>query len=222
MRTLSKKQYKQVLKELLSNSFQINMKVWIDFENDRLYTMPKDRVYYLTGQLNKVFKEDWEELPICELKQANKVILADNHFVEITEYASFTENPEEETKKEAVCALIPLHGKYLTVSRKTDSKDIGMPGGKVELGETLEQAVIREVLEETGYLLDPHSLRHVYTADCTGYLTYTFVANIQTDVPRNVVLETGVVSLSTPSELVSNSSFKVYNKALFDHLKIPI
>ena len=43
-----------------------------------------------------------------------------------------------------------LDGKVLGVSRKTDPNDFGLPGGKVDEGETLYDAMVREVKEETG------------------------------------------------------------------------
>ena len=56
--------------------------------------------------------------------------------------------------KLAACALIYkdviLEGKVLGVSRKTDPNDFGLPGGKVDEGETLYDAMVREVKEETG------------------------------------------------------------------------
>jgi 8-oxo-dGTP diphosphatase len=51
-----------------------------------------------------------------------------------------------------VGAIVIRHGKILLEKRSNDpgKGKWSVPGGKVEIGETLEQTVIREVKEETG------------------------------------------------------------------------
>ena len=55
------------------------------------------------------------------------------------------------SEKYAVCGILPIIGDFfLSVSRKDDPNKIGFIGGKIDDGEEPEQALLREVLEETG------------------------------------------------------------------------
>jgi 8-oxo-dGTP diphosphatase len=60
----------------------------------------------------------------------------------------------------AVSAAIFRHGRVLIVRRARPPADgiYTLPGGVVEVGETLEQAVIREILEETALAIEPVAL----------------------------------------------------------------
>lgn len=64
----------------------------------------------------------------------------------------------------AVGALVSRGGKFLMVRTRKWSNKWGIPGGKIERGETAEDAVRREVLEETGLVL--RDLRFVMMQDC--------------------------------------------------------
>ncbi len=63
----------------------------------------------------------------------------------------------------AVSAVVVRDGRILVVRRaRAPARDLfTLPGGVVEAGETLVEAVKREVEEETAVLIDP--------IDCTGY-----------------------------------------------------
>ena len=73
----------------------------------------------------------------------------------------------------AVSAAIFRDGRVLIVRRaRAPSRGFyTLPGGAVELGETLEQAVIREIREETGLEIEPLVLaghRQAITRDSSG------------------------------------------------------
>jgi 8-oxo-dGTP pyrophosphatase MutT (NUDIX family) len=59
-----------------------------------------------------------------------------------------------------VDAVVEQDGKILLIKRKYPPYGWALPGGKVECGETLEEAVKRELLEETNL-----TAKHVYRFD---------------------------------------------------------
>ena len=80
----------------------------------------------------------------------------------------------------AVSAAIVRDGKVLVVRRARNPalNLYTLPGGAVEAGETLRQAVIREVLEETALTVEPVALagyREVITPDAVGRIERHFV-----------------------------------------------
>lgn len=80
----------------------------------------------------------------------------------------------------AVSAAIVRDGRILLVRRaRAPGRDLfSLPGGVVEAGETLAQAVTREVLEETGLAVEPVKLaghREVIVRDAAGRVERHFV-----------------------------------------------
>jgi ADP-ribose pyrophosphatase YjhB (NUDIX family) len=80
----------------------------------------------------------------------------------------------------AVSAAVFNGGRVLIVRRAAPPMQgiFTLPGGGVELGETLEQAVVREVREETGLAIEPIGLagyRQVIARDAAGKIERHFV-----------------------------------------------
>ena len=80
----------------------------------------------------------------------------------------------------AVSAAIIRDGRVL-VARRAKGASTGLytlPGGVVEAGETLREAVVREIAEETGVTIEPVALagqREFITRDADGKVSRHFV-----------------------------------------------
>lgn len=120
--------------------------------------------------------------------------------------------------KRAVCGLLFHNNKILSVSRKDNHNDFNLFGGKLESGETWEQALIRECYEETGYNIS--IIPVYYEAMCGDTLVRTYIC-VAEDYQSLDYPEKGmhIVKYLSPSELTSGS-FGGYNSKLFKHFNI--
>ncbi|MBD7907763.1 NUDIX domain-containing protein [Sporosarcina gallistercoris] len=86
---------------------------------------------------------------------------------------------EQELEARHVLVVLKYEGKWLLTPHKI--RGVEFPGGKAEPGETIEQAAIREVMEETGVTVanlvkfaeyvvytEPPFCKAVFTADVAG------------------------------------------------------
>jgi 8-oxo-dGTP pyrophosphatase MutT (NUDIX family) len=78
----------------------------------------------------------------------------------------------------ASALIFNKEGLILSVSRKHDPNDKGLPGGKLELGENFVDACIRETQEETGMIVK--KIVPVFGGYClnpngTDFFVYTFL-----------------------------------------------
>lgn len=120
----------------------------------------------------------------------------------------------------SVAGLLIREGLVLSVSRKNDQEDLSLPGGKVEPGETPEEALVRELKEETGVeavlfeplFEGPDVVKGREPLPCRTYLILTYLGD---PTPQ----EGGVVQWVPPERLLEpNCSFREYNQALFQSI----
>jgi len=113
-----------------------------------------------------------------------------------------------------VAAVIERDGRYLLVEEEApEGLRLNHPAGHLDPGESLEQGVVREVLEETACHFAPEALLGVYlsrfqrpaTGEDVTYLRITFVGRASDPEPGRT-LDHGIVRTvwMTPDEIRSS------------------
>lgn len=79
------------------------------------------------------------------------------------DYLNDPEAPAANSVVPAVSAIVPDGGGRILLIRRTDNNYWSIPGGGLEPGESVRQATVREVLEETGIACEVTGLVGIYS-----------------------------------------------------------
>jgi phosphatase NudJ len=109
-----------------------------------------------------------------------------------------------------VAAVVERDGRYLLVEERAadGSFKLNNPAGHLDPGETLLQAVVREVLEETACVFTPTHLQGIHLApsatDEVTYLRFAFAGSVSEPLPGRA-LDDGIVRTLwlTPGEIAA-------------------
>jgi ADP-ribose pyrophosphatase YjhB (NUDIX family) len=80
-----------------------------------------------------------------------------------TDYYYDQNAPKPEVIIPAVSAVILSDKKEILLQERVDNGKWSLPGGTIEPGETVEEAIIREVMEETGFIVTVKKLIGIYS-----------------------------------------------------------
>ncbi|MEW2498194.1 NUDIX hydrolase [Streptomyces nodosus] len=100
-----------------------------------------------------------------------------------------------------VTGIVIEEGRMLLLDQDTDGpRSWSLPGGKVEPGEALAEALVREMLEETGVVVEPGRLLYVCDHTAADVLHMTFEA-------RRVGGELGAAAVGVDARPIRAVSF---------------
>ncbi|NDI35056.1 NUDIX domain-containing protein [Chengkuizengella sediminis] len=101
------------------------------------------------------------------------------------------------------------NGDLLLVRNKDRSDTMEIPGGQVEEGETLDQAVLREVLEETGIKANLFGITGIYQNITNGIFSVVFRGEYVSGKPTIAENETMKITKENVEQYITREHFRI-------------
>lgn len=116
-----------------------------------------------------------------------------------------------EVEPRHVLVIVQQNGKYLCAVH--ERRGVEFPGGKMEVGETLVEAAIREVMEETQVKVrDVKWFAYYIVHDTVPFCKAVFVAQVEEVLPFSGDFETVERLWLSEAELVAHPNLSFYMK----------
>lgn len=122
-----------------------------------------------------------------------------------------------------------INGREILLLYRNKQKDWGFPKGHVEKGETVQEATIREIKEETGLdikvLNELSHLRYALPSGDEAELLMFLATPLSTDqklIKENATDDLRWIPISEAENLLSYQNLKDYFKTIYIKLKLPL
>lgn len=113
----------------------------------------------------------------------------------------------------SVAIVVEQNGKFLVVKRR-DGLGYGLPGGFIRMDESAEAAAVREVREETGYVVELNGILGILSGPRTGTAIRT------TDIVFSATIAGGSLQSSSEGAASWQALDDIRDQLAFDYIKV--